>query len=572
MKRLLGRLLPVLALFPASLATAAETAPPPRPKAAPVPAKPAPPKTPKMPLTGLAPAKPALDACVYRYHVSTTSQQCQDLCDQGFGMYYSYVWIEAARCFETALTHDPDCAYAWLMLHRSLEKYGKSGKSLTASPFQSVVGGPVFTKLPARVGKSSMDYALEMARSLMARANPREKLIIQARLQERGMWPNTKPDERKKKAQASLDELLMLYDDDQEGWYWRAQIAEGPNATVPIYKALLRLNPLHPGANHELVHFYDNNRRPALGWRFAQAYLKSSPGIPHAFHMQAHLGMRIGKWGTTTDWSARAIVLQKEYHAYQNVTPGEDWQFNHHMETLTRALVHDGRFAEARQLKADAEGYKYTFRPEWLRMALAQGDWAEAEKLVEAMRRSNKTDGAYFAALMYLDRGDTAQAGREVETLRQQQKSRKSDRALERKLWEVQGRWMCQKGDGADGLKLLKRAVDATKNDYAHHAWGNGAVLMEAWGVGGLEAGDATQAAEAFQEALAHDTGSVRGALGMWAVCERLGQIDVAERYLKVARRCWARADSRDFERLKADFGAKATKLRSPATAAAASR
>ena len=26
-----------------------------------------------------------------------------------------------------ALKHDPDCAYAWLMLHRSLEKWGRPG-------------------------------------------------------------------------------------------------------------------------------------------------------------------------------------------------------------------------------------------------------------------------------------------------------------------------------------------------------------------------------------------------------------------------------------------------------------
>ena len=39
------------------------------------------------------------------------------------------------------------------------------------------------------------------------------------------------------------------------------------------------------------------------------------------------------------------------------------------METLTRSLVHDGRFAEAKAIKAKAEGYKYAFRPEWFRMS-----------------------------------------------------------------------------------------------------------------------------------------------------------------------------------------------------------
>jgi hypothetical protein len=360
----------------------------------------------KMPLTGLAPAKPMFDACLYKYPVSTTNPQCQAFVNQGLGMYYSYVWIEAARAFETALKHDPNCAYAWLMLHRSMEKWGRPGTAPQPVPYVAVLGGMAVVAAPARA-KNAQEHALEMARQLMPKANQREQLIIQARLQEKGMWPGVGPDDRKKKAQQSLDELLMLHDDDEEGWFWRAQVADSPNATAVFYKALLRVNPLHPGANHEFVHFYENVRRPALGWPFAENYIKSSPGIPHAFHMQAHLGMRIGKWGTTSDWSWRAVELQVEYHKYQGVTPGEDHQFNHHMETLTRSLVHDGRFDDAKKIKAMAEGYRYNFRPEWLRMALSQRDWDEAQKLIEQFRRTDKATGAYYAALVALEKGDT---------------------------------------------------------------------------------------------------------------------------------------------------------------------
>jgi hypothetical protein len=280
--------------------------------------------------------------------------------------------------------------------------------------------------------------------------------------------------------------------------------------------------------------------------------------------MQAHLGMRIGKWSQTTNWSWKAIELEFAYHKHQGVQPREDHQFNHHMETLTRSLVHDGRFDEAKEIKAKAEEHKYSFRPEWFRMALTEKDWDACEKLVAQFRRSDKSAGAYYAALLALEKGDTEQAGREVDTLRQTRESRKTDKTLERRLWEAQGRYLCQRGEGEGeaGVKLLKKLVDATKNDFGHHAWGNGAVYMESWGVGALEAGIAADAEEAFQEALAHDAGSVRGALGLWALCDRLGRADEAGRYLKVAQRVWARAATRDFESIKSDMARRAAKVR----------
>jgi thioredoxin-like negative regulator of GroEL len=93
---------------------------------------------------------------------------------------------------------------------------------------------------------------------------------------------------------------------------------------------------------------------------------------------------------------------------------------------------------------------------------------------------------------------------------------------------------------------------------------------METWGIAALEAGVATDAEEAFQEALAHDAGSVRGALGLWALCERLGRTDEATRYLKVAHRVWAKAAVKDFEALKADMLARAAKIPGPAPITAA--
>ena len=514
-----------------------------------------------MPLSGLAPAKPMFDACIYRYGVGTASPECQAFVNQGLGMYYSYVYIEAARSFETATRIDPECAYAWLMLSKALQTFGR-GTTAPVVKGQHSILGPAFATLPDTMTKSGVDYALEMARKLMPKASQREQLHIQSRLQQQGLWPNTPPDQRNKMAAASLDELLTLYDDDQEAWYWRAQLAEGANGRIPFYKALLRVNPQHPGANHELVHFYEGIRRPALGWPFAEGYIASSPGIPHAFHMQSHLATRIGKWGVSSDWAWNAIELQKKYHAYQGVAPSEDHQFKHHMDTLMTSLVHDGRFAEIRALTKEAEAkYKYTFRPECFRMALGEADWVEAQKIVEFFRKSEKANGAYHAAMLYLEKGETERAGAEIDVLRLAQQPKKNDRSGENRLWSVQGRHLCQTGNGEAGLKMLKKCVDATKNDYNAHSWGHGAYHMEVWGAGALECANATEAEEAFQEALAHDAGSVRGALGLWALCDRQGRIEEAERFLKVAHRCWAKADPKDFERLKQTFAAKASKF-----------
>ncbi|MCC6419198.1 MAG: tetratricopeptide repeat protein [Gemmataceae bacterium] len=479
----------------------------------------------RLPMCGLPPSQLIPNLCVVKYRITTSSPQCQAFFDQGLGYFYSYVWMEAARSFETAVRHDPSCATAWWALSRALERYSKS----------------------------THNEALKQAKDLLPRVSDRERLLITARLEEKGMMPGVGDvDARKRAAIKTLDTLLALYEDDEEGWYARAQLAGdsklfgGQVSSVPFYKALLRINPLHPGANHELVHFYENFRRPALGWPYAEKYMESSPGIPHAFHMQAHLGTRIGRWNRTTDWSSRAIELQKEYHRVMNVSPKQDWQFSHHLETLMRSLIHDGRWEEARRLKKECEGYKIQHKQLWFHLHLGAREWDEALKIAAGYRRSDKVTASYLTALVYLRRREPDRAAPEVAVLQHAYQTKRSnkpaDKLLERQLWETQGLLMCQQGAADGGLKLLAKAVDRTKNDYQHHAWGNGAYYMEAWGVAALWANRLDVAEEAFLEALAHDTGCARAALGLQVLCERLGRTEEAARYAALAQRCWRRA------------------------------
>ncbi len=491
-----------------------------------------------LPITKLSPAVLKADICVLHYRVTTDSPLCQAYFNQALGYHYSYVWMEAARSFETAIRHDPKCALAHWGLARALSHFGRG----------------------------DANAAVKKAWDLKDHAAEREQMLIKAAMQERGLLPGVGDGEaRKQKAIATIDEMLATYDDDEEAWYYRAQLAGGSGlfggkaSAVPFYKALLRINPLHPGANHELVHFYENFQRPALGWPYAEGYIASSPGIPHAFHMQAHLATRLGKWAKTSDRSARAVELQREYHRREGVKPQQDSQYSHHLETLLTSLIHDGRFAEAHAIKRECEACGFGIRDSVWRLHLAERDYDAALAAAGSAKGKGKGKGGFFrggdkgtkayqTAMVHLARGDAARALPEIETLRQAAKDNRHDRRLEARLQEAQGLYLCRTGEGPAGLKLLQKAVDKTKNDYGHHAWGNGAVLMESWGVGALACDNLTVAEEAFQEALAHDPGSVRGALGMQVVCEKTGRSEEAIRFASLARRCWARADAGHLE------------------------
>jgi tetratricopeptide (TPR) repeat protein len=303
---------------------------------------------------------------------------------------------------------------------------------------------------------------------------------------------------------------------------------------------------------------------------FADKYIESSPGIPHAFHMQAHLATRIGRWDKTSDRSARAIELHRLYQKAAGITPKEDYQFSHHLEVVTLSLTHDGRFQEARAIKQEAAANNIRFGDGdtiWFRLHVAERDWDEARKLVEQTRKRDKTSGAYLGALLALHQYRPEQAAPEIEVLRQAGSSRRNDRRLEERLWEVQGWYMCQTGAADEGLKLLARVVDKTKNNYGHHAWGNGAYYMEVWGQAALGAGKFEAAEEAFLEALAHDHGSAKAALGMQVLCERQARYEEAKRFAELARRNWCRAEVRNYDAL---YAALAKSVPPPGTTTAA--
>ncbi len=460
----------------------------------------------KLPLSGAPPAKLYPDICLLHYAISTASPKCQAFFDQGLAFHYSYDYGDAARAFETAAHFDPECALSWWGLARALERSNK---------------------------RDPAQQALEKARLKLTQASHREQFLIKASLQTKGAIAPA--DAQRPGAVRIIDEMLSFYDDDEEAWVFRAQLAGGGVAAVPFYKALLRINPLHP-CNHELVHFYEG--RPALAWAYAENYVKGSPGIPHAYHMQAaHHAMRLGRWD-------RAIeCFTRESEVSRQIGRGHG-----DVNSLMIALTHEGRFAEARKLGLAKSSLN------WFTLHLAERNWKDAHTALEELRRDDKQPINYLTALFQLRQDHPEEAAPAVEVMRQalavlDAKNPKQDRRqLEHRLWDADGQLLCQLGKADAGLALLANVAKRTMGSYQTHDSGHSlnhaSYFMESWGIAALKSGKDETAEEAFLEALAHDKGSARGALGMQVLCERNGRADEAARFRDLARRCWQKADA----------------------------
>src|SRR5579885_3450800 len=194
-----------------------------------------------LPLLLSAPA----EAVPVTYRVGTASAECQASFDQGLAALCVRRWPDAARAFETATRQDARCAMAWWGLSRALDGLG--------DPKQA--------------------DALKHAQELLPGVGDRERLLITARLQDKGLLSGGR-----RAAAKSIDELLTLYDDDELAWYERAGYADGDLQRLAYWKALQRLNPRHPAANFELEHFAANGGK-ALAVLLSDDFRPALPGV-----------------------------------------------------------------------------------------------------------------------------------------------------------------------------------------------------------------------------------------------------------------------------------------------------
>ncbi|MFN3653256.1 MAG: tetratricopeptide repeat protein [Armatimonadota bacterium] len=448
--------------------------------------------------------------------ITTKHPLAQQYYEQGLRCMHSYVMPGhlkegAAACFQAAANLDPTCAMAY---------WGLS-----------------FCSTAAMKQVDAANRALELA---LQHGTDKERRYAAIRVLE--LSGNAKREE----TFDAIAGAIAAYPDDVELWIWRGKIygaygnASGNVSYMPYQLAALKIQPDHPSPNHELVHLYEAIDRPALGWPYSVGYRESAPNMPHANHMQAHLAMRIGRWQDAID--ATRMSRKRSLEGYPELDPG------HHIDILVRALAHEGRFREA-----EAEPRAYRGGLPWARLLQLKGITSELEEWAEQRIGRDAPDGFYIGAIVRLDQNDLPNAAQLVAKVEEQWK--KNQEAYLYRYHEVKGRYLVQSGEVEEGLKLLREAGAKAVKDSGLHAWGGGSYVLEAWGTEALRAHRWDEAEEAFHEALAHEHGSILGALGMQVVWEQRGDAAMARHYATRAAQIWKDADpgslDRQLERLR---------------------
>ncbi|MBM3461453.1 MAG: tetratricopeptide repeat protein [Armatimonadetes bacterium] len=464
------------------------------------------------------------------YKITTASPEAQKYFEQGMRLWHSYVQPSnvrnsAARCFHYATTLDNRCAMAWWGLSFSLTK---------DDAFKP------------------MDAARNAYAIAMALGTDKEKRMAAARLLDT-LGPTAR-----EQFLDTLDGALIAYPDDVELWIWRGKVYGDYGHTesstkvqvlagIPFQLHAQRAHPEHPAPNHELIHGYEAIVRPALGWKYTVMFRRAAPNMPHAHHMQAHLAMRLGRWDDAID--ATRTTHQRSLQGFPELSPG------HHLSVLALALGHQGRFIDAeRETAPVAHDISYA------RMLRMKDDPAGLATWVQRHAQHQTGDSVYVAAVLKIGQNDLAGAASLLKVLEEAVKNRKASYYQFR---EVQGRLLIASGKVDEGLRVFRETAKLAVNDAALHQFGGGGYFLEIWGEQALLCGKLQEAHLAFLEAMAHDHGSVIGALGLQVVNERLGRPDMVTHYAARASEIWKDADpgalDRQLQRLRKSAAAAAS-------------
>jgi tetratricopeptide (TPR) repeat protein len=244
--------------------------------------------------------------------VTTSSPEAQRYFDQGLAFLYAFNHDEAIRSFRRAGELDPGCAMAFW------------GIAYANGPH---INNPV---VPEERASTAWD-ALGEATAAASGASPVEKALVDALA---ARYADPQPEDRAPLDRAFADKMRAVWsqfpEDADVGAFFAESLADlrpwdlwlpdgspqpGTDELLATLDAVLALDPMHPLANHLLIHSLEASPHPERADGAADTLRDLQPGLGHLVHMPSHVDVRRGRWQEAVVANTKAIEADRRYAA-----------------------------------------------------------------------------------------------------------------------------------------------------------------------------------------------------------------------------------------------------------------
>jgi len=455
--------------------------------------------------------------------ISTNSPEAQAYFNQGLQLTFGFNHDEAIRSFRRAAELDPSAPMPWWGIAYC------NGININD---------------PAMNEQRSRDAwdAVQAAQTRSDRASAAERALINA-LATRYAWPA--PEDRAELDRAYADAMQTVYEQfpgdadiaafyaesllNLQPWdYWT--LAGEPKGRaeeiVAVLEGALRVNPVHPGANHFYIHAVEASSDPDRAVAAADRLTSLVPGSGHLVHMPSHIYVRVGRYTDAKRSNVQAVAIDRAYFAKAPPPGIYAMYFGHNLHFLAFAAMMSGNEQDALQAARDLEaempeeplreyaGLIDGIMPTNLHVLIRFGRWEQIleEPDYPEWRLMSRAVWAYARSIACSALGKTAQARQEMAE-------------FERRAAAVPADWLVMNNKAFDLLPIARAMVQGEllfregRRDEAY------AILRE--GVA-LEDNLVYDEPPGWMLPVRHALGALMMADGRYAECEAVYREDLA--------------------------------------------
>ncbi|HEU5422679.1 MAG TPA: hypothetical protein VFU72_03990, partial [Nitrolancea sp.] len=282
------------------------------------------------------------DLGAHSWPITTISPEAQRWFDRGLNWTYGFNHVEARRCFERAIEHDPNCAMAhWGVAYAAGPNYNRTWAMFEPAELRKTV---------ARTFAAS-----QRALAVCEHAAPGEQALISALaarypqaepVEDCAIWNDDYADAMRavyRDYRDDLDVAALFAEALMNRTPWQlwdlptGQPAEGAStleARAVLERALEQdAARKHPGILHMYIHLMEMSPEPEVALRAADWLRELVPDAGHLRHMPTHIDVLCGNYHDVVVSNSAAIVADDKYLAREGA-----------MNFYTLYRVHDFHF------------------------------------------------------------------------------------------------------------------------------------------------------------------------------------------------------------------------------------